>query len=300
MNADNFKFLALILVIALSFAPRANADDVDQIMQKYANATTALSTSQQICTATALYVYDIRTNVRDSDLEWDQITRPYQDRIQKVTSYIQRNDFVQASSIANLYAEGFSKCYFNMQQKSKAEFAGAVGTLIGLNVISSEKWRGDTDKLAAQDAATLLSFGKPGSPLLAEMNKRIGTSQPAQNTDLQFASTSLTAFQVVEELNSNKARFGRKYKGETMSINGKITSIYDASDMVIVKLQGTNKHVDDRRLNESISCHIPKGTPSYNRIIDYDKGQTISVIGLFKDFGIGGAVVLQGCSLQLG
>jgi len=300
MNANNFKLLAIILVITLSFTSRANADDVDQIMQKYANASTALSTSQQICTSSALFAYDIRTNARDSDLEWDQITRPYQDQLQKVTSYIQRNDFVQASSISSLYAEGFSKCYFNMQQKSKAEFASAVGTLIGLNVISSEKWRGDTDKLAAQDAATLLSFGKPDSPLLAEINKRLGTNQPASNTDLQFASTSLTAFQVVEELNNNKVRFGRKYKGEIMSINGTITSISDVSDLVIVKLQGTNKHVDDRRLNESVGCHIPKGTSSYDRIIDYDKGQTISVIGLFKDFGIGGALVLQDCSLQIG
>jgi hypothetical protein len=203
---------------------------------------------------------------------------------------------------ASYHAKSFAYCYTKSKKANlTSKFAEIVGNFVALDQMARNKAGGGVSYTQAKYAITLLRYakqhGEKHTELLSEVEALVPKDEKV-NLD-KYNVIKATAFEFVEKRVSNKLRFKRDYKGKTLEATGKVVKIYDfVNDSVKVTLLGTNKDIDSRMPIDNLDCVIPKGSKSIDKAMDLVMEQTVTVLGVFKKFGIMGQIELTQCSIK--
>ena len=116
-----------------------------------------------------------------------------------------------------------------------------------------------------------------------------------------FADTvkPISAVDLLDSLKNNKMKFEHLYKNQEIQVYGEISSINDIrKENYRIHILATTAEPNERALNSDIICLVPEGSSSASKIFDLNKGQKITVKGLFNSYGMFGLIQLKNCSIE--
>lgn len=273
--------LALPLFIpAIAFAQSSN---VDAVIESYITQGSYVSATSP-CSERAL------------NRKGQSLSQYMRKKTNGIASQVNRGDgYMSVGGKINVALDAVSFCYKEAGRPigDKANIAGDMARLLVYRLQGKRDFGVNAVDLA--NAKTLVQFAKSNGTDMSFEEQALAQFQAPKAAPVTGAvSGEVDLNKVAEEFDSNSLRVKKRYGDKTIVGFGKIYDVQflEASplvrndiDQLLIKFDGPKTYINgnsgDLETATFIRCDIPLGTPSEDKAIDLDKGDTARVSGIF-------------------
>lgn len=262
----------------------AQLSDVDTVIESYITQGSYVSATSP-CSERAL------------NRKGQSLSQYMRKKTNGIASQVNRGDgYMSVGGKINVALDAVSFCYKEAGRpiEDKANIAGDMARLLVYRLQGKRDFGVNAVDLA--NAKTLAQFAKSNGTDMSFEEQALAQFQAPKAAPVTGAvSNELNFNDIAKEFESNSLRVKKKYADKQVIGSGKIEEVrfieksplsQTSKDRIIIYFDGPKTYLNgssgDLETATFIRCEIEMGTPSEDKAIELDKGDSVKVSGLFE------------------